>query len=160
METVCLQNKSCTFTTTWQVVAKCLQTKMKNYRQLCQSKILVQRLFCNQFYPVIASSLQNHCQSSWGICIFHLQLVVVSCPVTPTCRCDLIQTKFWQKTVTCSLKSCSFSFVLFPSSSFFENMSRIIAPNYVPTDADVLRVRVRTCGIIETQFQVDKTMFR
>ncbi|XP_039466761.1 guanine nucleotide-binding protein G(o) subunit alpha-like [Oreochromis aureus] len=43
---------------------------------------------------------------------------------------------------------------------FFENMSRIIAPNYVPTDADVLRVRVRTCGIIETQFQVDKTMFR
>uniref|UniRef100_A0A3Q4I2G5 Guanine nucleotide-binding protein G(o) subunit alpha-like n=1 Tax=Neolamprologus brichardi TaxID=32507 RepID=A0A3Q4I2G5_NEOBR len=69
--------------------------------------------------------------------------------------CDLIQTKFWQKTVTCSLKSksCSFSFVLFPSSSFFENMSRIIAPNYIPTDADVLRVRVRTCGIIETQFQ-------
>ncbi|XP_035763938.1 guanine nucleotide-binding protein G(o) subunit alpha-like [Neolamprologus brichardi] len=57
-------------------------------------------------------------------------------------------------------KSCSFSFVLFPSSSFFENMSRIIAPNYIPTDADVLRVRVRTCGIIETQFQVDKTMFR
>ncbi|XP_034448874.1 guanine nucleotide-binding protein G(o) subunit alpha-like [Hippoglossus hippoglossus] len=43
---------------------------------------------------------------------------------------------------------------------FFENMSRIIAPNYVPTEPDVLRVRVRTCGIIETQFQVNETIFR
>ncbi|XP_040918435.1 guanine nucleotide-binding protein G(o) subunit alpha-like isoform X2 [Toxotes jaculatrix] len=43
---------------------------------------------------------------------------------------------------------------------FFENMTRIIAPNYVPTETDVLRVRVRTCGIIETQFQVNETIFR
>ncbi|KAM9393658.1 guanine nucleotide-binding protein G(o) subunit alpha-like [Pholidichthys leucotaenia] len=43
---------------------------------------------------------------------------------------------------------------------FFKNMSRIIAPHYSPTDADVLRVRVRTCGIIETQFQANKTVFR
>ncbi|KAM6904975.1 guanine nucleotide-binding protein G(o) subunit alpha-like [Xenentodon cancila] len=43
---------------------------------------------------------------------------------------------------------------------FFQNMSRIISPAYVPTEMDVLRVRVRTCGIIETQFQVNKTIFR
>ncbi|KAM4534569.1 guanine nucleotide-binding protein G(o) subunit alpha-like [Fundulus diaphanus] len=43
---------------------------------------------------------------------------------------------------------------------FFQNISRIISPNYVPTETDVLRVRVRTCGIIETQFQVDETIFR
>ncbi|XP_077382000.1 guanine nucleotide-binding protein G(o) subunit alpha-like isoform X2 [Festucalex cinctus] len=43
---------------------------------------------------------------------------------------------------------------------FFENMSRIIAPNYTPTEQDVLRVRVRTSGIIETQFQVDDKIFR
>ncbi|XP_071329685.1 guanine nucleotide-binding protein G(o) subunit alpha-like [Trachinotus anak] len=43
---------------------------------------------------------------------------------------------------------------------FFENMSRILAPNYIPTEMDVLRVRVRTCGIIETQFQVNETIFR
>ncbi|RVE69576.1 hypothetical protein OJAV_G00079080 [Oryzias javanicus] len=43
---------------------------------------------------------------------------------------------------------------------FFENISRIIAPNYVPTETDVLRVRVRTCGIIETQFQVNEMTFR
>ncbi|XP_008301536.1 guanine nucleotide-binding protein G(o) subunit alpha-like [Stegastes partitus] len=43
---------------------------------------------------------------------------------------------------------------------FFENMSRIIGPNYIPTETDVLRVRVRTCGIIETQFQVNEMMLR
>ncbi|XP_034751121.1 guanine nucleotide-binding protein G(o) subunit alpha-like isoform X2 [Etheostoma cragini] len=43
---------------------------------------------------------------------------------------------------------------------FFENMSRIIAPKYVPTETDVLRVRVRTCGIIETVFQLNETIFR
>nr|XP_040048060.1 guanine nucleotide-binding protein G(o) subunit alpha-like isoform X1 [Gasterosteus aculeatus aculeatus] len=43
---------------------------------------------------------------------------------------------------------------------FFENISRIIAPKYVPTETDVLRVRVRTCGIIETQFQLNEMIFR
>ncbi|KAJ7989842.1 hypothetical protein DPEC_G00308680 [Dallia pectoralis] len=43
---------------------------------------------------------------------------------------------------------------------FFKNISRIIAPNYVPVQGDVLWVRVRTCGIIETQFRVAHTVFR
>ncbi|XP_045899052.1 guanine nucleotide-binding protein G(o) subunit alpha-like isoform X1 [Micropterus dolomieu] len=43
---------------------------------------------------------------------------------------------------------------------FFENMSRIIAPKYVPTETDVLRVRVRTCGIVETQFHLNEMIFR
>ncbi|XP_049324111.1 guanine nucleotide-binding protein G(o) subunit alpha [Astyanax mexicanus] len=43
---------------------------------------------------------------------------------------------------------------------FFENMGRIIAPNYVPTEADVLRVRVRTRGIIETQFSYKNSIYR
>eukprot|EP00066_Takifugu_rubripes_P002647 XP_003964702.2 PREDICTED: guanine nucleotide-binding protein G(o) subunit alpha-like isoform X1 [Takifugu rubripes] len=43
---------------------------------------------------------------------------------------------------------------------FFENMNRIIAPLYVPTETDVLRVRVRTCGVVETQFQLNQMIFR
>lgn len=43
---------------------------------------------------------------------------------------------------------------------FFENIVRIIGPNFVPTEMDVLRVRVRTSGVIETQFQVDEMIFR
>lgn len=45
-------------------------------------------------------------------------------------------------------------------SSFFENISRIIAPNYIPTKTDVLRVRVRTRGVIETQFRVNNSLYR
>ncbi|XP_051550596.1 guanine nucleotide binding protein (G protein) alpha v1 [Myxocyprinus asiaticus] len=43
---------------------------------------------------------------------------------------------------------------------FFENMGRIIAPDYMPTETDVLRVRLRTTGVIETQFKVKHLVFR
>lgn len=43
---------------------------------------------------------------------------------------------------------------------FFENMGRIISPDYVPTETDVLRVRLRTTGVIETQFKVNHLIFR
>ncbi|XP_061085344.1 guanine nucleotide binding protein (G protein) alpha v1 isoform X1 [Conger conger] len=43
---------------------------------------------------------------------------------------------------------------------FFENMSRIISPDYTPTETDVLRVRLRTTGVIETQFKVNHLVFR
>ncbi|KAG5279539.1 hypothetical protein AALO_G00078860 [Alosa alosa] len=43
---------------------------------------------------------------------------------------------------------------------FFENIGRIIAPNYVPTEKDVLRVRVRTSGVLETQFSTAQFIFR
>ncbi|KAJ8362837.1 hypothetical protein SKAU_G00116680 [Synaphobranchus kaupii] len=43
---------------------------------------------------------------------------------------------------------------------FFENMSRIISPDYMPTETDVLRVRLRTTGVIETQFKVNHLVFR
>lgn len=39
-------------------------------------------------------------------------------------------------------------------------MSRITSPEYVPTEMDVLRVRLRTTGVIETQFKVKHLVFR
>ncbi|KAG7223800.1 hypothetical protein INR49_026483 [Caranx melampygus] len=43
---------------------------------------------------------------------------------------------------------------------FFENMARITSPDYIPTETDVLRVRLRTTGVIETQFKVNHLIFR
>ncbi|KTG05364.1 hypothetical protein cypCar_00010577 [Cyprinus carpio] len=43
---------------------------------------------------------------------------------------------------------------------FFENMGRIIVPDYMPSEMDVLRVRLRTTGVIETQFEVKHLVFR
>lgn len=36
--------------------------------------------------------------------------------------------------------------------SFFDEVARIAAPNYIPTEADVLRARTKTTGIYETRF--------
>eukprot|EP00731_Ephydatia_muelleri_P028469 Em0020g113a len=43
---------------------------------------------------------------------------------------------------------------------YFENMERLLKPDYVPDEQDVLRSRVQTTGIIETSFRVDKLVYR
>lgn len=45
-------------------------------------------------------------------------------------------------------------------SSYFDNIDRIAAPNYVPTDQDILRSRVKTTGITETTFKIDSLLYR
>eukprot|EP00127_Corallochytrium_limacisporum_P003267 Clim_evm116s147 gene=Clim_evmTU116s147 len=43
---------------------------------------------------------------------------------------------------------------------YFENLDRIADPDYVPTEEDILRSRVRTTGIIETHFDYKGLHFR
>lgn len=38
--------------------------------------------------------------------------------------------------------------------SFFDEVKRIAAQDYIPTEADVLRARTKTTGIYETRFQM------
>jgi GTPase SAR1 family protein len=52
-------------------------------------------------------------------------------------------------------------FQLMDSAKYcFENADRFATSDYTPTEEDILRVRVRTTGIIETQFSVKGTYFR
>lgn len=44
--------------------------------------------------------------------------------------------------------------------SYFNAIDRIAAKDYIPSDADVLRSRAKTTGIIETEFVVEKTKFK
>jgi hypothetical protein len=37
-------------------------------------------------------------------------------------------------------------------ASFFEEVRRLAAPDYIPNEADVLRARTKTTGIYETRF--------
>ena len=39
-------------------------------------------------------------------------------------------------------------------SSLFENIDRICAPDYLPTETDILRARIKTTGIAETRFSM------
>jgi len=43
---------------------------------------------------------------------------------------------------------------------FFDHIQRLGKPNYIPTQEDVLFVRYRTTGIIEKDFQINKTKIR
>lgn len=44
--------------------------------------------------------------------------------------------------------------------SYLNEMDRICKPDYMPTEQDVLRSRVKTTGIIEEQFSCKELHFR
>jgi len=46
------------------------------------------------------------------------------------------------------------------ASFLFENVDRFAAPDYLPSEEDCLRVRKRTCGVVEYTFVQDKINFR
>lgn len=43
---------------------------------------------------------------------------------------------------------------------FLSDVGRLCTPDYVPSDQDVLRTRVKTTGIVKIEFVVKKTRFR
>lgn len=44
--------------------------------------------------------------------------------------------------------------------SYLNQLDRITAPDYLPSEQDVLRSRVKTTGIVETKFCVKDLNFR
>jgi guanine nucleotide-binding protein G(i) subunit alpha len=50
------------------------------------------------------------------------------------------------------VEACVCESILANGYSFFEEAVRIAAPEYIPTEADVLRARTKTTGIYETRF--------
>jgi guanine nucleotide-binding protein subunit alpha len=45
-------------------------------------------------------------------------------------------------------------------SSFFINLDRLFNKEFIPTDQDVLRARLRTTGITETVFELGSLQYR
>lgn len=54
----------------------------------------------------------------------------------------------------------SFVICSLPFHSYLNDLERIGSPGYVPTQQDVLRVRVPTTGIIEYPFDLENVIFR
>jgi guanine nucleotide-binding protein subunit alpha len=46
------------------------------------------------------------------------------------------------------------------SRYYFEELERLRQPNYMPTDQDILRSRVKTTGIVETSFRIGDLTYR
>lgn len=51
-------------------------------------------------------------------------------------------------------------FFLTASCSFFEDLDRLFNKEFIPTDQDVLRARLRTTGITETHFDLGTLQYR
>jgi len=72
---------------------------------------------------------------------------------------DIIK-KFWQDEGVQDIYKRRCEFQLTDSTDYYlSEITRISAPDYLPTVQDVLRSRVQTTGIIETEFFVDGTKF-
>lgn len=70
---------------------------------------------------------------------------------------ELKEKKCYQLAIVYIIEIC---LILAIDNSLFENMERICDDNYIPSPTDVLRARVRTNGIIETNFRVNDTIIR
>ncbi|KAJ1917730.1 guanine nucleotide-binding protein subunit alpha [Mycoemilia scoparia] len=69
--------------------------------------------------------------------------------------------KLWEDQGVLTCFSRSNEYQLNDSASYyFESIDRISQPDYVPTDQDVLRSRVKTTGINETIFRVGELTYR
>ncbi|XP_076336113.1 guanine nucleotide-binding protein G(i) subunit alpha-like isoform X2 [Tachypleus tridentatus] len=64
-----------------------------------------------------------------------------------------VMKKLWQDSGVQKCYNRSREYQLNDSASYYLNsLDRICDPNYIPTQQDVLRTRVKTTGIVETQF--------
>jgi guanine nucleotide-binding protein subunit alpha len=46
------------------------------------------------------------------------------------------------------------------SSSFYHNLDRLFAVDYIPSDSDIIRCRIKTTGIVETVFHLGPLTYR
>eukprot|EP00009_Paramoeba_aestuarina_P007404 CAMPEP_0201521224 /NCGR_PEP_ID=MMETSP0161_2-20130828/14285_1 /ASSEMBLY_ACC=CAM_ASM_000251 /TAXON_ID=180227 /ORGANISM="Neoparamoeba aestuarina, Strain SoJaBio B1-5/56/2" /LENGTH=266 /DNA_ID=CAMNT_0047919819 /DNA_START=74 /DNA_END=871 /DNA_ORIENTATION=+ len=73
---------------------------------------------------------------------------------------DLLRA-LWKDPVIQKAYDQSHSFQLGESAKyFFDNLERIAASGYLPSDEDILFCRARTCGVVETTFKTEGQNFR
>jgi guanine nucleotide-binding protein subunit alpha len=74
-------------------------------------------------------------------------------PFNPELRSDILQ--LWNDPNIPTLLQRQSEFYMMDSAPyFFAELDRIAQPEYVPTEADVLRARTKTTGIYETRFSM------
>lgn len=73
----------------------------------------------------------------------------------------MLMKKLWMDQGVQLCFSRSREYLLNDSAAYYLNaLDRISQPNYVPSQQDVLRTRVKTTGIVETQFTFKNLHFK
>lgn len=75
--------------------------------------------------------------------------------VDPGCA-TMIKAVWMDKAAQDALQRTNEFYIMDSAIYFFENIERIAAADYIPTEDDVLRSRVKSTGITETKFSIDK----
>jgi len=79
--------------------------------------------------------------------------------ISPDLGQDLI--KLWQDKAFKDTLDRSSEYQLTDSTGYyFENLQRIATADYIPSEQDVLRSRVKTTGVLETVFDIEDIIFR
>lgn len=68
-------------------------------------------------------------------------------------QCLLIRNSWW-------LSLTTFLFNFLPFNSFLDDLDRLGAKDYQPTEQDILRTRVKTTGIVEVHFSFKNLNFK
>eukprot|EP00158_Paraphelidium_tribonemae_P001818 Partr_v1_DN24850_c0_g1_i1_m29484 putative Guanine nucleotide binding protein (G protein) alpha len=69
---------------------------------------------------------------------------------------DMIVRIWRDPTAQTAIEKTSSFYIMDSAQYFFDNVKRIAEPGYVPTNDDILRSRVKTTGIAEIKFTLDK----
>ncbi|KAI9012886.1 guanine nucleotide binding protein, alpha subunit [Gaertneriomyces semiglobifer] len=67
---------------------------------------------------------------------------------------EAIQEIYQDEAATLALNRSNEFYIIDSAPYFFEEIKRLAAPDYCPTEQDVLRARVKTTGITETRFNM------
>ena len=54
----------------------------------------------------------------------------------------------------------TYSLLVFYLTSFYHNLDRLFAVDYIPSDSDIIRCRIKTTGIVETVFHLGPLTYR
>lgn len=78
--------------------------------------------------------------------------------LTPALAADLM--KIWNHKATKAIFARRNEYQLNDSTQYYlDDIERLSAPNYIPTEQDVLRSRVRTTGIVQSDFTIKNIQF-
>eukprot|EP01117_Protostelium_nocturnum_P008987 TRINITY_DN3227_c1_g1_i1.p1 TRINITY_DN3227_c1_g1~~TRINITY_DN3227_c1_g1_i1.p1 ORF type:complete len:368 (-),score=89.64 TRINITY_DN3227_c1_g1_i1:48-1121(-) len=134
-------------------------SERQSYKEIIHSNILTSMKTLVQATQTLNVPIQNAANRSLAERILTDPNYFIDVRIDP----KLVQQikDLWADPSIKSVYSKQNQFQLNDSAAYFlDDLERVTAPNYVPTEQDVLRSRTRTTGIIETTFTADKMHFR
>ncbi|KAM0747889.1 G protein alpha subunit [Meredithblackwellia eburnea MCA 4105] len=127
------------------------------YRSVILSNLVQSMMVILEAMPDLGVEFVSTEEEHWSKLVLDLPPMIDSLPQEAVSAI----TSLWRSKAVRECMTHSSKFQLNDSAPyFFENVQRFTVQNFVPTDDDILRARVRTTGIIEERFQVKDRIYK